>query len=74
MAHKRSPLSSQRVSIHEKKEVKNRKRKEKRKVVTSNCITIKIIYGVTIYDVTFKIMTPYDLKFTKMTHHIKIFN
>ena len=53
-----------------KEEEKNRKRK----VVTSNCTTIKIIYGVTIYDVTFIIMTPYDLKSTKMTHHITIFN
>ena len=36
--------------------------------------TTKIVYGVTIYGVTFKIMTPYDLKFIKVTHHIKIFN
>ena len=31
--------------------------------------TTKIIYGV-----TFKIMTPYDLKFIKVTHYIKKFN
>ena len=33
--------------------------------------TTKIIYDVTIYGVTFKIMTPLNLKFIKVTHHIK---
>ncbi|KAL6315714.1 hypothetical protein AAG906_006576 [Vitis piasezkii] len=36
--------------------------------------TTKIIYDVTIYGVAFKIMTPLNLKFIKVTHHIKIFN
>ena len=33
--------------------------------------TTKIIYDVTIYGVAFKIMTPLNLKFIKVTHHIK---
>ena len=37
--------------------------------ICTPCTTTKIIYGV-----TFKIMTPYDLKFIKVTHHVKIFS
>ena len=37
----------------------------------SSHTTTKIIYDVTIYGVAFKIMTSLNLKFIKVTHHIK---